>query len=121
MSTNDQLIAGINVLPLPLVIAIIILKSQTKTIPPNKIFPYVNADKTISLSIKKKVKKVLTKPKNIAIIIIEPNNAITIADLKIHSALKISWLPKALAVAPLIAPPNAPFDNMLVNIYIGKT
>ena len=51
----------------------------------------------------------------------EPANAIIIADLKIHSALKVSFRPKARAVAPLIAPPKAPFDNILVSINIGKT
>ena len=49
-----------------------------------------------------------------------PNNEINIADLKIHSARCKFLLPKALAVAPLIAPPKAPLDNMLVNMKIGK-
>ena len=49
-----------------------------------------------------------------------PKNEINIADLKIHSAKCKFLLPKALAVAPLIAPPNAPLDSMLVNMKIGK-
>ena len=48
------------------------------------------------------------------------NNEINIADLKIHSAKCRFLLPKALAVAPLIAPPKAPLDSMLVNMKIGK-
>ena len=49
-----------------------------------------------------------------------PNNEINIADLKIHSAKCRFLPPKALAVAPLIAPPKAPLDYMLVNMKIGK-
>ena len=52
--------------------------------------------------------------------ITEPEIAIKTADLKTHSAWKIFLLPKALAVAPLIAPPKAPLDNILVSIKIGK-
>jgi len=50
----------------------------------------------------------------------DPNNEINIADLNIHSARCKFLLPKALAVAPLIAPPNAPLDNILVNMKMGK-
>ena len=49
-----------------------------------------------------------------------PKNEIKIGDIKIHTARCRCLLPKALAVAPLIAPPKAPLDSMLVNMKIGK-
>ena len=53
-------------------------------------------------------------------IIDDPAKAIINADLKIHVVLKKFCSPMLRATAPLIAPPNAPLDNMLASIQIGK-
>ena len=82
--------------------------------------PYDKVDTTASESIINDKKNASAKLKNKNIMIAEPEIAIKTADLKIHSAWKIFLLPKALAVAPLIAPPKAPLDNILVSIKIGK-
>ena len=74
----------------------------------------INSNDTKLIS--KKLKNISAKVKKMPIITTEPIKAMRIADLKIHSARNIFLLPKALAVAPLTAPPKAPLDNILVSI-----